>query len=434
MRKVASPLKRTRGKARAASIDRTLREKYLHSQAAAWHDEGSYDQAIASLQAALEVEEQPYTRYQLALTCLAGKNLDRALVEITRAIEMAPSTPEYYYRRGGIRREMGDDAGAGVDLKQAIRLDENYPRIERIREAARVCEQALDVREFLDRCRAKEVRDRELQAIIRAVEAPPRALDEALEGSCPVRTCPPYCCYFSHEMVVHGATIGGWKLHAIRQMLKNEGLAESGFLQRLEYGGEEHLSRLIPPHHILKEGGCNFVYYPGRAGRALGRTRLKDLPKGRDYRSLVWITETAKPCAFLRDGKCLVYDAGGEASLDACRQFLCMTGMVFLVAKHFGLVADTQLQGKNIGELNAIAIEILLVLAERIFSDERLARIGVSLDDALRLAIEADSRGDRRALALRIDNLRRVHEEHLGLQATLHEQAKQNIAALFETL
>jgi hypothetical protein len=110
-----------------------------------------------------------------------------------------------------------------------------------------------------------------------------------------------------------------------------------------------------------------------------------------------------------------------------------MTGTVFLAAKHFGLIADTQLLGKPIRELNAIAIEILLVLAERIFGDERLAALRVSLSEALKLAIQADRHRGRRALALRIDDLRRVHKEYLGLQTTLLEQAKQDIAALFET-
>ncbi len=118
------PSGRPRRVNRKAAIHRALREKYLHSRAAALHEEGIYDKAIADLQAALAVEERHYTRYQLALAYAARNELQMALSEAGRAIDLAPSVAEYWYQRSVIRRQAGDEHGAEADqalVLQAVR-------------------------------------------------------------------------------------------------------------------------------------------------------------------------------------------------------------------------------------------------------------------------------------------------------------------------
>jgi hypothetical protein len=148
-------------------------------------------------------------------------------------------------------------------MEEAVRLDANYRMIDRIRAGAERLEKAA-------------------------------RSGKARVGSCIV-PCPAYCCYFSHEPVVHGVCIGPWKLRAIRRFLQEKGLAEGEFLGRLLFGEEEHYVRMIPPDLVVKEHGQKVVFYPKRKKRVLGRRRGADLPRGRNYEPLAWITAGARP-------------------------------------------------------------------------------------------------------------------------------------------
>lgn len=326
-------------------------EKYLHSQGALLYEEKRFDEAIVFFQKAIELDDQPYSHYHLSLIYKELTGFDKALREITRAIRMNPSVPEYYYERSVVWQLKGDLNKASRDYKKAIKIDDNYRHIALIRSSATIVSLA-----FAD----------------------------AANGSCPISSCPAYCCHFTGEPLRHGVYIGAGKLYAIRKFLSKKGLQEDCFMKRLPYKGEDHLSRLVPPNYILKEHGNRFIYYPDRKAHFLDRAALKDLPKGMEYQALMWINEKASPCAFLNEKRCLIHGEGDETGLDSCKQFFCMTGFVFLVLEHLGIVNKTQFQSKTMGELNRIAVESLLVLSKTISSNVKPDEIPVSQKEYLK--------------------------------------------------
>src|SRR5208337_2740239 len=111
-------------------------------------------------------------------------------------------------------RRSGEHARRDADFEEAVRLDPNYGRVGRIRVGAEGLWKAF-------------------------------GSGEPQIGSCIV-PCQAYCCYFSHEPVVHGVCIGPWKLRAIRQFLREKGLDEAEFLGRLLFSEEEQHVRMIP--------------------------------------------------------------------------------------------------------------------------------------------------------------------------------------------
>ncbi|MBA4418480.1 MAG: hypothetical protein C0392_11325 [Syntrophus sp. (in: bacteria)] len=321
--------------------DRGMEEKYFHSMGAFLCDEGRLDEAIDFFCRALALKEEPYTHYHLSLAYTGKMEFEEALREISRAIEMNPSVPEYYLQRSHIRYLGGDKDKASTDYEKACEIDGNCRRIEEIKRGAELIEAQL--------------KDRSI-----------------LEASCPVVSCPAYCCHFSGDLVRHGVHIGPWKLRAIRAFLKENGLPEEDFIDRLPYSGEEHIQRLVPPNYILREQGQQFIYYPKRGDETMNEALLKDLPKGTDYRTLVWIADNARPCAFLNEKRCMIYNAGDENGLEACKQFLCLTGFVFATINHLKIIDERTLNGKTMGELNSIALEALLILSRGVYDNEEL--------------------------------------------------------------
>ncbi|MEI6153692.1 MAG: tetratricopeptide repeat protein [Deltaproteobacteria bacterium] len=331
-----------------------MMEKYLHSEGASLYEEKRFDEAIAFFQKAVELDDQPYSHYHLGLIHKERMEFDKALREITIAVRMSPSVPEYYYERGVVRQLKGDLNEATRDYKSAVEIDANYRRIALIRSGAAIVNQAFP---------------------------------DLAQRSCPISTCPAYCCHFTGEPLRHGVYIGAGKLYAVRKFLSKKGLQEDSFMKRLPYNGEDHLSRLVPPNYILKEHGSRFIYYPGRKAHFLDRAAIKDLPKGRDYQTLMWINEKASPCAFLHEKQCSIHSVGDETGLDSCKQFFCMTGFIFLVLKHLGIVSETQFQSKTMRELNRIAVESLLILSKTISNSAKPDEIPVSRKRRLERAI-----------------------------------------------
>jgi tetratricopeptide (TPR) repeat protein len=320
------------------ALDRAMAEKYYHSMGAALYEEGRFDEAIRFFEQALSLDEQPYIRCHLGLSFMAKDDLDRALKETTRAIQLCPAEADYYYRRSAVWRRSGEHARAIADIEEAVRLEPNYRRVEQIRAGAEILRKAA--------CGGK-----------------------AQVGSCIV-PCPAYCCYFSHEPVVHGVCIGPWKLRAIRQFLLKLGLHEAEFLGRFFVGEEVQHARMIPPHFVVKEQGQKVVFFPKRRNKVLGRQLLHGLPRGREYKPLAWITPKARPCVFLDSGKCSIHDLGDEPALPACKEFFCLTGLVFLSLSRLGLIRKSEIRAKGMDELNRIAADTLVAVSDELHADE----------------------------------------------------------------
>lgn len=120
------------------TLDLVMMEKYLHSQGAALCGEGRFDEAIDMLRDAISIEDQPYTRYQLSHAYLGKGDLEKALEEISHAIALNNSIPEYYYERKEMWLLKGDVKKARIDNEKMLRLDKYYSRIRDIQHAARI--------------------------------------------------------------------------------------------------------------------------------------------------------------------------------------------------------------------------------------------------------------------------------------------------------
>ena len=197
-----------------------------------------------------------------------------------------------------------------------------------------------------------------------------------------------------------------------------------------EFTGEEHLVRLIPPHHAVKERGAEFVYYPKRGKKALDKALLEGLPKGKDYQELLWINEKSRACAFLHERRCIIHDLGGERGLPACKEFLCMTGFVFVMLDHLGLIEGFQLRTRSMTRLNRLAVKALLILGRTLY-DEGLTRLRTEGYEVLKAAVEADTRAVSGEVDRCVRQYRKLTEEYEDLFSTQREVAKQQMEAVF---
>jgi tetratricopeptide (TPR) repeat protein len=414
-------------------LDRAMAEKYFHSRGSASYEEGRFDSAIRFFRKALALEDLPYTRCHLGLAYLGKNDLDRALAEATKAIELAPSAAEYYYRRSAVWRRKGDDGMAGEDYRAACRLDANYGRIERIRTAARALQKAFGRTEGDKWPNGPEIKDEGLRNVLSEVNASIHARRAAVEDrSCVVACCPAYCCHFKGEPVLHGLYIGPWKLQAIRRFFKEKGLREEAFLGRLPFGREEERLRLVPLPVVVKDGAERVVFYPKRGDSMVGTAPARGMPKARDYRELAWITTEARACAFLDKGRCVIHDLGGEPALPACKEFLCLTGHIFLVLDWLGFAPRGQMLTKSMEELNGIALDGLLLASDRLYGNERLCRMENEMGSALEGAVEADARGDDGLVADLIGRYRDLEKRYRRAFSRQKRLLKEDVERLFQ--
>jgi hypothetical protein len=416
--------------------DRGMREKYLHSRAAVLIEDGRFKEAVRLLRKAVRLNDQPYLHHDLSLAFRGLRQLDKAFDEITKAIAMAPSVPEFYDLRADLRLEKGDAFGASVDRAASLGLDEEYRRISEIRLAAVTVNSAFFPSGSPDWADRTEVPDRDRSSIIDDFEKEGRENDKALAGSCPIKDCPAYCCHFTGDLVRHGVCLDSWKLHTVRQELRERELKEDEFIDRLSFRGETHLSRLVPPTFVINHRGERSIYYPRRsdAVAAPDEEFLAGIPKGRNYETLMWTRSDAKPCAFLHDRRCMIYGVGDDTSLDACSHFLCMTGFVFIVLRRLGIINAGQEISGSMALLNGIAVEALLALSRELYGNEKLAVVRKQMNDALLDALAADGTGDRSADKVRTTEYRAVRTEYNRLFDVGKERVRRTTTPFLTTL
>jgi hypothetical protein len=394
---------------------RAMAEKYFHSRGAASHEEGRFDSAIRYFRKALALEDLPYTRLHLGLAYLGKNDVVRALAEMTRAIRLAPSEPEYYYQRGKVWRIIGDTVKADEDRIAAVRLDPNYERIEAIREAAAGLQAAFGRREESAMPDEAAVKDRALGELLLEADSLDTARRTAVEDRSCLVACPAYCCHFKGEPVLHGLWIGPWKLQAVRRFLKEKALREGEFVEKLPFGPEQERLRLIPPHVVVKDGAGRVVFYPKTSNRPLAPSLARALPRTIDYRELAWITTEARACAFLKKRGCMIHDLGGEPALPACKEFLCLTGYIFLVLDWLGLPVGDRAKTRSMKDLNRFAVEALLSLHTRLYGNDRLKDVERKMDAALNAARNADARSNAGLVADMIGGYRDLEAGHRRL-------------------
>lgn len=368
-------------------LQRALMEKYLHSRGSALRRRGQFDNAVEMLRAALAIKDQPHTRYELSQAYCGMGNLNAAFEEISRAIIQNKRIPDYYHVRREILLMMGDDEAARTDEARAVSLDPQYSRIAKIRNASQAVGEAFWDGPKGRPLNSSDVGDRGLREAIDDYERLRQTFGLDPENTTCVVPCPGYCCYFQEETIIHGLSIGPWKLNAIRQFLREGGLEEKCFLRSMVIPPRDCIAELIPLHHMVKEGGNAVVYFPARQKNPLSQDLLRFVPRDRQYGNLIWINRRAKPCAFLKNRRCMIHDVGGDPALPPCKEFLCMTGFVFAVLHHLRVLDRGRISSVSFGVLNSVAIEGLFLLAE-IFgpnsvTGKRRAYLGKLLRQAL---------------------------------------------------
>lgn len=409
-----------------------MMEKYLHSQGASLYDKGQFDNAIDALNDAISIEEQPYTRYQLSQAYLGMGDLEKALEEISRAIALNNAIPEYYDERKKMWLLKGDSEKAQTDDEKLRKLDKNYERINEIDHAARIFRKTFLAKTTERPIDITRIQQRALRGAIHDYMQLRYAVRGNVEGSMCTLPCPAYCCHFSGVTISHGLSIGPWKLLAIRNFLKDQGLSEKDFLNKMVLPEEDRVLQLIPPHHMMREGGNTVVYFPERHKGRLSNSVLHSLPKDTNYKSLIWINKKARPCAFLKDRRCMIHDLGDEPGLPSCKEFLCMTGFVFIVLDHLGVVNNRRVAPMSFDNLNKIAIQALLMIARELIEHSELVKLRKTMKTLLRKAIKGDKDGNKNLVHLLLKQYSAVRDQYEYTFVSQKEYVKTYIDALFQ--
>jgi tetratricopeptide (TPR) repeat protein len=413
------------------SISADLKEKHLHSKAAKLLEMGEYNKAIELFKQAIKIQDQSYTRYHCSLAHVKNDQIREAITELGRAIELNPDVPEYFAERSNTLRTIGDGLSAMNDDNMANQLDEDCARIGTIKANMQTVKNSFSGPTWFDGLGKKKIKNQNLREVVRDIVEARNMRQELLNSSSCMLPCPSYCCHFSKETILHGLYIGPWKLHAIRELFREKSLPEGQYIDKISYNGEKYLKELIPPQFIIGEHGKKWIFFPRRQKSKINKEFLKDLPKGSDCQTLVWINENARPCVFLHEGRCIIHDTGGEDGLPSCKEFICLTGFVFVVLKNLGLVNDEELAKRKIGVLNRIAVESLLILAKGLFGHEMVVHHNNTAEELLRQAIESDLSGDERGVTRLVGeyDLARIACE--GLMSDLIQNIRTAIKLLF---
>lgn len=404
-----------------------LKEKYYHSMGAILTEEGDLEEAVVFFQKAIDIHGTPYAWYGLARALYAAGDVAGAVGAMSRAIKLAPGAADYYHERAVFLEALGRPDLAGNDVGKAISLDANYKRVEEIRWAARVVEGSFSPSApFVED--TTRIRSGELRCVLEGEGG----ADIFRKPSCPVLSCPAYCCHFTGRLLLHGVTIGPWKLQGLRRHFQEKGLREEEFLDVFRVGEAEHAESLFSPQDVMKLGGVPSVTFPRQGTSPLGRDLARDIPKGKGYRTLMWIGQDARPCVFLSGDRCSLYDVGDEASLDPCASFLCMTGFVFVVLRSLGLIESETMGAKPMAEFNRIAVEALIILARDVYGSEEALASSKAMAEVLQTAVEGDLAGDDILRDAALEQYRRLKTRRGDLMGELVVSAGKRITRFLE--
>ena len=117
-------------KALELSKEKGVRLLSLSNLGAAYLKKGEYRLAVEALEELISIDKSdPIPHFLLgeALRGIGGEEyLKRAKDTYTRAIELDETYALAYFFRAGVKRKLGDEAGAAEDLKRACELDGSY--------------------------------------------------------------------------------------------------------------------------------------------------------------------------------------------------------------------------------------------------------------------------------------------------------------------
>jgi tetratricopeptide (TPR) repeat protein len=408
-------------------LHKELKEKYYHSRGALLCEEGKFDQAIRFLKKALAIDDQAFSHADLSLAYFGKGDVKRAIVEISKALVLCPSSAQYLLQRSELWGRMGDSAKADEDYKAALKIDPALRRIESIKKALAVIEEAFSGEFDFEQ---REIHNPHLSRIIREKAENRKKRFDAVDCQSCIVPCPAYCCHFSKDTLLHGLFFGAWKLQAVRRYLKGKGLEEKNHLAQISISDSDRRLQLIPPDRMLSEAGQIRVYFPTRSRKPLGQRLAKKKPISRGYSEISWITKESRACAFLSEGKCIIHNEGGDPALSSCKEFLCLTGFIFLVLDCIGVLDRKAFEGKDISELNNIAIEAALILANRIFDEDGLKTVEKDMNNILEQAMRADASGDEAKCDEIIEYYWQIQKNYAAREAHQIEMLRNDIRLL----
>jgi len=70
--------------------------------------------------------------------------------------------------------------------------------------------------------------------------------------------------------------------------------------------------------------------------------------------------------------------------LPACKEFFCLTGLVFLSLSRLGLISESEIRAKGMDELNRIAADTLVAVSDGFHADESDAVLRAKIDTIIR--------------------------------------------------
>lgn len=351
-----------------------LTEKFYHSMASLLVDEGDLEEAMIYFQKAIDTGDTPYAWYGLSQALTMSEDIAGAIGAISRAIKLAPGIPEYFHERACLLDMLGRPDLAEEDHRKALSIDPNYARIDAIRAALDVLHQVFRKPRPIVAASDIQSGDEKLLNLVKQYGNEQQALTSAFDRpSCPVTACPAYCCHFRGRLFLHGVSFGAWKLKCVRDHLGKEGRAEDEFLDIFTLDLVQNAEKLFPPQDIIKDKNGISIISPRQKEAHLENIPTADLPKTEDYRTLMWTGQGARPCVFFTGDKCAIYGIGNEPSLDSCASFLCLTGFIFVALKYLGIFPHES-AAQSIAEMNNMAVEALLVLAQDVYGHEDAVR------------------------------------------------------------
>jgi hypothetical protein len=116
--------------------------------------------------------------------------------------------------------------------------------------------------------------------------------------------------------------------------------------------------------------------------------------------------------------------------LPSCKEFLCLTGFVFVVLKHLSLTDESEVASRSIRELNRIAIESLPMLGSELFGHESVGEHEKMVEDLLKKAIEADKSDNKQLM----NGLIKEYDSVMDRYEKVVSERKEALRAVFASL
>lgn len=334
-----------------------------------------------------------------AVDAIRAGQLERAEAEIEAAIDLDPGAPEAYWLRSSVCRQSERYADAARDWARCLSLDPHFLEAETLETAVARVLRALLTDPILDAGRACAPAGGRLSPEpaaflderVRAVGERRKALTWA---SCSL-PCPSQCCYIDEDPFIF---VEPGKIEAVRAVVRERGLRESERIGRasaaecVERVGEERTAAIL-----CAEEGEPCAYYLRRDERAMPLA-YRDRPRRLDGHALPWLTAASRACSFVGANGCELHQVGDPPGLGICRAFLCLTGFVFCVLRHLGVVSSAALASRQISDLHEQALRLLPQLDEFFVAREASPHQAI-VKERLVDAIEADVAGARDRVA-----------------------------------